>query len=447
MARPNVTVIIDDQSFVISGTESGSITRGGLVSAHGLVQAIGDTGERKTGLIETNSISEWVNRLKVNEPTGVQGEADGFAGHYGGSQVVAIGGTAQRWPAGPTGAWAGEWWAVHNFLQYGGVAVIGGSGAAGSKSPQTPTSTNSPLHDNDIPLDVVFCGNTANNRTAHDSASNRGGLDFLGTPSALQVNTIINIATTRGDCIAMVPHGTTTGDGGASNAATICTWDSTPITPPASEFVSVVWGNKLHLGMAKDTSEGNQDLVCTNMSADAAGCIARTDRESAPWYSPAGVRRGQILDVVRVQDTLTEAEQDTTYNAGVNPVLVFPGEGTMLFGDKTRKPTTSTLSRINVSRLFMFLKKTVGAAARSKLFEFNDEDTRGSFVNAVTPLLENIRARRGLYDYRVVCDASNNTGAIIDANQFVADIFIKPAKSINFIKLTFTNKNTDDDLG
>jgi len=439
MARPNVTVIIDDQSFVIAGTEAGSVTRGGLVSAHGLVQAVGFTGERKTGLMTIGSISDWVNRLKVNEPTGVQGEADGFSG------VVTPGGTAQRWPAGPTGAWAGEWWAVHNFLQYGGVAVVGGSGDATAVSSSTPTSTNSPLHSTDIPLDVVFCGNTYNSGVASNSAATRGGLEFFGTPSALQVNTAINIATTRGDCIAFVPMGVTKAD--KATAATISTWDNGAITPPASEFVSVVFGNKKHLGVSRDTTEGTEGLVTTNCSADAAGCAARTDRDAAPWFSPAGTRRGQILDVVRMQDTPTDAEMDVMYDNGINPIMSFPGEGTMLFGDKTKKVGTSTLSRINVSRLFIFLKKTVGAAARSKLFEFNDEDTRASFVNAVTPLMENIRARRGIFDFRVVCDESNNNAAVIDSNQFVADVFIKPSKSINFIKLTFTNKNTGDDLG
>ena len=446
MARPNVTVIIDDQSFVIAGTEAGSVTRGGLASSTGLVQAVGFTGERKQGLMTIESVADWVNRLKVNEPTGVQGEADGFAGNYGGSGVVVPGGTAQRWPAGPTGAWAGEWWAVHNFLQYGGVAVVGGSGEAGATDVTGQSSTNTVLHNKSIPLDVVFCGNTYNN-TGSNAAAGRGGLEFLGTPSALQVNTAMNIATTRGDCMAFVPSGHTLASNSQLGSGTIATWDQGAITPGGSEFISVVFGNKKHLGIGRDTTEGTEGLVTTNTSADAAGCIARTDRDTAPWYSPAGFNRGQILDVVRMQDTPTDAEMDTMYDAKINPVTTFPGEGTMLFGDKTRKTATSTLSRINVSRLFIFLKQTVGAAARSKLFEFNDEDSRASFVNAVTPLLENIRARRGLFDFRVVCDETNNTAAIIDANQFVADVFIKPAKSINFIKLTFTNKGTGDDLG
>ena len=174
--------------------------------------------------------------------------------------------------------------------------------------------------------------------------------------------------------------------------------------------------------------------------------MARTDALADPWWSPAGFRRGQILNIVRLEDNPVDAEMDTAYDLKINPVVTFPGEGTVLFGDKTLAPNSSTLSRINVSRLFIFLKKTIGAAARDKLFELNDFETRMSFVNAVNPLLRRIKAGRGLYDYRVVCDESNNTGDIVDSNQFVADIFIKPTKSINFIRIRFVNKNTDDEL-
>ena len=131
----------------------------------------------------------------------------------------------------------------------------------------------------------------------------------------------------------------------------------------------------------------------------------------------------------------------------MNPVVTFPGEGTILFGDKTNKAATSTLSRINVARLFLYLKKVIGTSARSLLFEQNDEITRNLFINAVTPLLETIRGQRGITDFRVICDESNNTADIVDSNQFVADIFIKPTKSINFIRLRFTNKSEGAELG
>jgi len=209
-----------------------------------------------------------------------------------------------------------------------------------------------------------------------------------------------------------------------------------------------VFGSKRHLDITRGTNNtSNSDFIITSCAADVAGCIARNDKLQYPWFSPAGFRRGQILDVVSLVHSPTDSQQDTLYGHKVNPVVTFPGEGTVLFGDKTGADATSTLSRINVSRLFIHLKKVIGSAARGKLFEMNDAATRASFVNAVTPILRNIQAARGIYDFRVVCDESNNSSALIDANQFNADIFIKPSKSINFIRITFTNKNTDDDMG
>ena len=204
-----------------------------------------------------------------------------------------------------------------------------------------------------------------------------------------------------------------------------------------------------HLDITRgiNDAENTANYVNTNCAPDVAGCIARTDRDAAPWFSPAGFKRGRILDVVRLVHNPSDAEMDTLYDAGINPVVTFPGEGTVLFGDKTGAASTSTLSRINVSRLFIFLKKTIGAAARSILFELNDITTRSAFVNAVEPVLASVQARRGIYDFRVICDETNNTAAMIDSNQFIADIYIKPAKSINYIRITFTNKNTSDNLG
>ena len=427
MARPNVTVTIDDQSFVITGSEAGSVSRGGMVSHKGLILATGYTAETKSGIMTIPSIDEWWSRLQTTEPV-AEDYAENAHPNNAGVQMPA-GGTYSRYPHGPTGEWKGEWWAVHNYLQYGGAAVIGATGTVENTS--LPTTSNSPLHNRQIPLDSVFVGGEAD-----------------GSVVGNDIETATNIAVTRKDCIAFVPHGQSGAAGAASaDALEIGPDDGNSITVPASEFVSIIFGFKRHFGVNRNTKDQIDDLLITNCSADAAGCVARTDREFAPWYSPAGSNRGQILNVVRMVDTPTDSEQDSLYDNRVNPIVSFPGEGTILFGDKTTAVDTSTLSRINVSRLFIFLKKTVGAAARSKLFEFNDETTRSSFVNAVRPLLQTIKTNRGVYDYRVVCDETNNTPDIIDSNQFVADIFIKPAKSINFIRIRFTNKNTADDLG
>jgi phage tail sheath protein FI len=178
------------------------------------------------------------------------------------------------------------------------------------------------------------------------------------------------------------------------------------------------------------------------LNGDTAGLCARTDLERDPWFSPAGFNRGQIKNVVKLAWNPTKSERDSLYKAGVNPVVTFPGEGTILYGDKTLLARPSAFDRINVRRLFIVLEKTIARASRSSLFEFNDEFTRSQFVNLVEPFLRDVQGRRGIFDYRVVCDTTNNTPEVIDRNEFVGDIYIKPARSINFIQLNFVAVRT-----
>jgi phage tail sheath protein FI len=178
------------------------------------------------------------------------------------------------------------------------------------------------------------------------------------------------------------------------------------------------------------------------LNGDIAGLCVRTDAERDPWFSPAGLNRGIIKNVVKLAWNPTKAERDSIYKAGVNPVVTFPGEGTLLYGDKTLLNRPQAFDRINVRRLFIVLEKSIAKAARSSLFEFNDEFTRAAFVNIVEPYLREVQGRRGIYDYRVICDTTNNTAEVIDQNQFVGDIYIKPARSINFIQLNFTAVRT-----
>ena len=178
------------------------------------------------------------------------------------------------------------------------------------------------------------------------------------------------------------------------------------------------------------------------LNADTAGLCARTDSQRDPWFSPAGMNRGQVKNLVKLSFNPSQSERDTLYKAGVNPVVSFPGEGTVLFGDKTLQGRPSAFDRINVRRLFIVLEKAIARASRSSLFEFNDEFTRAQFVSLVEPFLREVQGRRGIYDFRVVCDESNNTAEVIDANQFVGDIYIKPARSVNFIQLNFVAVRT-----
>jgi len=178
------------------------------------------------------------------------------------------------------------------------------------------------------------------------------------------------------------------------------------------------------------------------LNGDTAGLCAKTDDERDAWWSPAGFNRGQIKNIIKLAWNPRKAERDFLYKNGVNPVVNFPGEGIVLYGDKTLLAKPSAFDRINVRRLFIVLEKAIAVSAKYTLFEFNDEFTRASFVNLVTPFLRDVQGRRGIYDYHVVCDETNNTGEVIDRNEFVGDIYIKPARSINFIQLNFVAVRT-----
>ena len=173
------------------------------------------------------------------------------------------------------------------------------------------------------------------------------------------------------------------------------------------------------------------------MNGDVAGLCVRTDLERDPWFSPGGLNRGIIKNVIKVAWNPAKANRDDLYVKGVNPIVSFPGEGTVLFGDKTMLAKPSAFDRINVRRLFIVIEKAIARASRFSLFEFNDQFTRAQFVNLVEPYLRDVAGRRGITDFRVVCDETNNTQEVIDRNEFVGDIYIKPVRSINFIQLNF----------
>ena len=181
-------------------------------------------------------------------------------------------------------------------------------------------------------------------------------------------------------------------------------------------------------------------------NGDTAGTMVRTDIDRDPWWSPAGFNRGQIKNTIKLAFNPNKAERDALYKAGVNPITTFPGEGTILFGDKTMLAKPSAFDRINVRRLFIVLEKAISTAAKYTLFEFNDAFTRAQFRSLVEPFLRDVQGRRGITDFRVVCDETNNTPEVIDRNEFIGDIYIKPARSINFIQLNFVAVRTGVDF-
>ena len=190
-------------------------------------------------------------------------------------------------------------------------------------------------------------------------------------------------------------------------------------------------------GWKKQFDKYNNTYRWVPLNGDIAGLCARTDFDRDPWFSPAGFNRGQIKNVVKLAWNPTKAQRDDLYKANINPVVTFKGEGTVLYGDKTMHRKPSAFDRINVRRLFIVLEKTITKAAKYSLFEFNDEFTRAQFVALVEPFLRDVKGRRGIYDFKVVCDTTNNTPEVIDRNEFRGDIYIKPARSINFIQLNF----------
>lgn len=177
-------------------------------------------------------------------------------------------------------------------------------------------------------------------------------------------------------------------------------------------------------------------------SSSTAGIMAATDYVAAPWFSPAGPRRGQYLGITALAYSPKKTERDTLYKAGINPIANIPVQGVLLFGDKTKLARPSAFDRINVRRLFLGLERAIAIAARNVMFEFNDEFTRAEFKNIIEPFLREVQGRRGITDFLVVCDETNNTPAVIDRNEFICSIFIKPARSINYVTLNFVAVRT-----
>jgi len=182
------------------------------------------------------------------------------------------------------------------------------------------------------------------------------------------------------------------------------------------------------------------------LNGDIAGLCVNTDTVRDPWFSPAGFNRGSIKNCIKLAWNPNKSQRDVIYSAGINPVVSFPGQGTVLYGDKTLQNKPSAFDRINVRRLFITLEKSIATASKFSLFELNDEFTRAQFVSLITPFLRDVQGRRGITDFKVVCDTTNNTSQVIDSNQFVGDIYIKPSRSINYIQLNFVAVATGVDF-
>lgn len=257
-----------------------------------------------------------------------------------------------------------------------------------------------------------------------------------GHSATVTTYAIDNVALSRLDCVVFLsPPLAAVYNNAGNEAADVVSYRQNDIGRNTSYAV-------MDSGWKRQYDRYNDRYVNIPLNADTAGLCARTDSTNDAWWSPAGFNRGQIKNVVKLVWAPNKTERDTLYKNGVNPVATFPGEGTLLYGDKTMLAKPSAFDRINVRRLFIVLEKAISTAAKYQLFEFNDVFTRAQFRSMVEPFLRDVRGRRGIYDFRVVCDETNNTGEVIDRNEFVADIYIKPARSINFIYLNFVAVRT-----
>lgn len=279
---------------------------------------------------------------------------------------------------------------------------------------------------------------SANVVTAYDFFDNADSVDISlvvsGPADATVAGSLIDMAVSRKDCLAFLsPEKADVVNNAGDEATDVVAYRNTL----TSSSYAVLDGNWKY-----QYDKYNDVYRWVPMNGDTAGLCARTDLERDPWYSPGGLNRGIIKNVIKLAWNPTKTDRDTLYVAGVNPVVSFQGEGTVLFGDKTMQSKPSAFDRINVRRLFIVLEKAIAKAARFSLFEFNDQFTRAQFVSMVEPFLRDVQGRRGITDFRVVCDESNNTGQVIDSNQFIGDIYIKPARSINFIQLNFVAVRT-----
>ena len=256
-----------------------------------------------------------------------------------------------------------------------------------------------------------------------------------GALSAADANTVIAAAETRKDVIAFVSPPVAESKNKTNQTAT------DDVVTYANSINSSSYG-VIDGGAVYVYDKYNDRSIYVGASGLVAGLNAYTDDVADPWFSPAGFNRGQLRGVIKLAYNPTNAQRDSLYKARVNPLVSFPGQGTVLFGDKTALSKPSAFDRINVRRLFITIEKAIATAAKFQLFEFNDEFTRAMFRNMTEPFLREVKGRRGITDFAVICDETNNTGNIIDTNQFVADIYVKPARSINFITLSFIATRT-----
>ena len=320
------------------------------------------------------------------------------------------------------------WWTGHQ---------PGSSGWGGAAAGTAFTSPTTPLY---ASLSGGADGTIGNSQitSAYGYFANPESVDISlilsGAGNATVAAYLISLAESRKDAMAFIsPTKSSVVDNAGSETTSVVAFRD---SLTSSSYAVIDSGYKYQFDKYNDVYRW------VPLNGDVAGLCARTDQQRDPWYSPGGFNRGVIRNVIKLSWNPTKTNRDDLYVKGINPVVTFQGEGTVLFGDKTMLSRASVFDRINVRRLFIVLEKSIARAARSSLFEFNDQFTRAQFVNLVEPYLRDVQGRRGITDFRVVCDETNNTAEVIDRNEFIGDIYIKPARSVNFIQLNFVAVRT-----
>jgi phage tail sheath protein FI len=327
-------------------------------------------------------------------------------------------------------------WSQSNYIYNVGVPCSNTVGWGNTTAQQIGTGS----FGNDASANVAQFAN--GNNGVVTSANVVTGLGLFADPTFVQVNLLMtgtsntvvqnyaiqDVAAVRKDCVAFCSAPLSADQTSSGALAPVLAWGANV----AYNSYAV-----LDTGYKYRYDKYNDKYRYTPLNGDIAGLCARTDQTNAPWWSPAGLQRGVINNVVKLAYNPGQTDRDALYQAGINPVVSLPGQGTLLYGDKTHLNYDSAFSHINVRRLFIVMEQQISLAARSSLFEFNDTFTRAQFVSLINPYLRTIQGQRGITAFQVVCDTTNNTPEVIDANQFVGDIYVQPARSINFILLNF----------
>ena len=405
------------------------MTSQGLGTQDELHIVVSDAGGKFSGT--QNSILEvWTNLSRATDAKTTAGASNYYKNVIDTQSAYIFAGTARS--TSNTGL-AANIAAPSNTTPYSSEFTLGTDGAAESAIALGPVALAYDLFADkaDVDLSLVMQGKA---------------IGANATPGGLANYIIANIAENRKDCVAFIsPDYSIVTDAQTRDPVQYAvdfrnSTDGVSGLTYSSSYAVMDTGYKYQYDKYNDVNRW------VPLNGDIAGLCALTDQTRDAWYSPAGFNRGRIKNVVKLQFNPNQAQRDLLYKNDVNPVVQFPGQGTVLYGDKTLLGKPSAFDRINVRRLFIVLQKAIENASRSSLFEFNDSFTRAQFKNLVEPFLREVQGRRGIYDFRVVCDETNNTGQVIDSNQFVGDIYIKPAKSINFIQLNFVAVRTGVDF-